>query len=132
MEPIFLKGLASLVKLIIKSIKGKKNRPSQSIDNDQYEVAIEYGAKKFQADSIGHEHDVPLSQWMDIGIFGEAADDEEDRLIYLKKHKVQTGEHIIKIVVDELPVKAGIDPINILIDRNPADNVKTASEREDS
>jgi hypothetical protein len=36
-----------------------------------------------------------------------------------------TAPAVIEIIVGEKPVKAGIDPFNKLIDRNPKDNVKS-------
>ncbi len=39
---------------------------------------------------------------------------------------VTSGPQSVEIVVDEEPVKAGIDPYNKLIDRVPTDNVKDA------
>ena len=68
---------------------------------------------------------------VDIGVYGQ---DEagEDKLIYLQKHKINQETMNFKIEVDELPIKAGIDPINKLIDRNPDDNRKRLTLKEDS
>lgn len=99
------------------------------LDDDRYELSLTYSAKKLKADSVGTTLDVPMSDWVDIGVYGESEEEDKDRLIYLKRHKVETGESTVKIILDELPVKAGIDPINKLIDRNPDDNVKVATEK---
>jgi hypothetical protein len=95
-------------------------------DGDQFVVNIDVTAKKFEADSIGNEVNVPLRDWVDIGIYTEAADGE-DSLIYLQKHKIIDNQMSFEIEVEALPSKAGIDPINKLIDRNPDDNVKSVS-----
>jgi len=100
-------------------------------ENESYLVELSISAKKFEADSMGMSQEVALADWVDIGVYGE---DQEgnDKLLYLKKHKITDKEMTFTIAVDELPTKAGIDPINKLIDRNPDDNVKTASEKEAS
>ena len=94
----------------------------------KYELELSFTAKKMRADSLGITSDIVMRDWIDIGVFGESEDKEKDRLIYFKKHMVKSGESTLKIIVDEKPIKAGIDPINKLIDRNPKDNVKDASE----
>jgi len=66
---------------------------------------------------------IALNDYIDIGVYAEDADGE-DRLIYLKKHLIDSQEKNFEIIVDEKPLKAGIDPIFKLIDRNPEDNVK--------
>ena len=88
---------------------------------DQYQVEIDISAIKYRADSLGNETSIPLNDWIDIGVLGE---DEKgkDKILYLQKHKINAEEMTFKIMVNELPVKAGIDPINKLIDRNPSDN----------
>jgi hypothetical protein len=49
----------------------------------------------------------------------------------LKKHKITGQETKFEILVDSEPVKAGIDPINKLIDRNPKDNIKEVQLKEE-
>jgi len=104
----------------------------RELGNGQFEVELTFDAKKFRADSTGLETEIAMGDWIDIGVFGETEDEDKDRLIYLEKHKIEAGESLLKIIVDEKPIKAGIDPINILIDRNPDDNVKSANELVDS
>lgn len=90
---------------------------------DEYVVNIDVSAIKYRADSLGNESKIPIDDWIDIGVLGK---DEtgKDKLLYLKKHKVNQEEMSFEVRVKELPVKAGIDPINKLIDRNPDDNRK--------
>ena len=102
-----------------------------AMDDGSYEVELELSAKKFRSDSLGVETKVAMSDWIDIGVYGES-DGDRDRLIYLKKHKISSGTNRISINVHEKPIKAGIDPINKLIDRNPEDNIKTATEKVNS
>ncbi len=95
-----------------------------------YEVSLTMDVIKYQADSLGNETAVNLEDWIDVGIFS-TDEDGEDKLIYLKKHKFTKEENSLTIRVKDLPTKAGIDPINKLIDRNPEDNIKELSEKEE-
>ncbi|TDB68226.1 ABC transporter permease/M1 family aminopeptidase [Arundinibacter roseus] len=96
--------------------------------NNQYEVTVKFTSEIFRADSAGNEKPMPLNtQWYDVGIYTKGKDGE-DKLLYLKKHKVTSKENTVKIVVNGKPVKAGVDPINKLVDRHPDDNTKTVTE----
>ena len=63
-------------------------------------------------------------------MFAEGSDGK-DSLIYLQKHKITQEENSFTLTVGAEPVKAGIDPINKLIDRNPKDNMKSVTEKEE-
>ena len=98
---------------------------------EKYQVNLDISAIKYRADSLGNENKIAINDWIDIGVYGQD-DAGEDKLIYLQKHKINQEEMIFKIEVDELPIKAGIDPINKLIDRNPDDNRKRLTLKEES
>jgi hypothetical protein len=71
---------------------------------------------------------MPLNtQWYDVGVYTKGKDGE-DKLLYLKKHRVTQKDNLVKIVVKDKPEKAGVDPINKLIDRHPEDNTKKVTE----
>ena len=84
----------------------------------KYEVSLAVELKKFRATESGDEHQVPAHDWVDIGVT-----DADGNYLYLQKHKIDGESADIKVVVDKLPYKAGIDPLNKLIDRKPDDNV---------
>jgi hypothetical protein len=88
------------------------------LDNGKYQVNLKVEAHKFRADSIGTQTEIPLNDYIYIAVLGE--DDEE---IYMKKHKFYTNQSDLEITVDKKPIKAGIDPYVILIDRNREDNL---------
>ena len=46
------------------------------------------------------------------------------KVLYLEKRHVTGPDVTITTIVDDHPVRAGIDPYNILIDRRPSDNVR--------
>ena len=74
-------------------------------------------AKKLRANGTGAQEEVPMDDWVDIGVYGD-----DDKPLFLEKRKVRSGEWTYTMRVKEKPVKAGIDPINKLIDRDPDDN----------
>jgi len=87
------------------------------LDDGGYKVTLEVATQKFRADSIGNQTEIPIEDFIDIGILGE--NDEE---LYLKKHRFTGGESRVDIIVDKKPMYAGIDPYVILIDRDRDNN----------
>ena len=94
-----------------------------------FEVTLTLNSEKFRADSSGNQVPIKLNEWIDVGVYGKDAKGD-DKLLYLKKHHFIKKDNILKISVKEEPTKAGIDPINILIDRHSSDNVKILSRKE--
>jgi aminopeptidase N len=89
----------------------------------KYEVTIKVTSKKVQADGLGEETDVDLRDQIDVGVIGHTG-----KYLYLEKHLVDSPESEFVVTVRTRPEKAGIDPLNILIDRQPADNIVKATE----
>src|SRR5579872_4505930 len=85
------------------SVHFKKNA------NAKYEVEICSNNRKLRADEFGLEQEIPMEEFIDVGIY-----DLEGRLQYLQKHRVASGQNTFHIEVDQLPSKAGIDPLNKL------------------
>jgi ABC-2 type transport system permease protein len=83
-------------------------------------------SEKFRADSSGNEKPIAINDWIDVGVYGEDKKGKPN-LLYLQKHKVNKKANTFTIIVKEKPKKAGIDPINKLIDRHSDDNTKTAT-----
>ncbi len=98
----------------------------EEISENEYKVNLKLDVIKYRADSLGSEESIPLKDWIDVGVFTEGSDGK-DSLIYLQKHQFTGQENELEITVGTKPTKAGIDPINKLIDRNPKDNVKEVS-----
>jgi len=98
-------------------------------EDGKYVVRIEVAAAKFRADGKGRETSAPLDDWIDIGVFGprDPKGPSEGRLLALEKRRVDGSGTTFEMVVDEEPKKAGIDPFNKLIDRNPDDNIVSVS-----
>lgn len=98
--------------------------------NGAYRVTLKVESQKYRADTLGTETRVPLNDFIDIGIF--AAGKKEGALgkplIYERVHITDTA-NTFEYIVPEQPVKAGIDPYNYLIDRDPDDNVMKVKEQ---
>jgi ABC-2 type transport system permease protein len=101
-------------------------------NNNEFKVHLEIVVRKVYADTSGKEADAALmNDYIDIGIFTNESKDKNGRTIasplYLMKHKLSAGKHVIDVIVKGKPVRAGIDPYNKLIDKNLADNTISIS-----
>jgi hypothetical protein len=91
----------------------------------KYAVTLAFTTHKFRADSLGAEKELPVADYIDVGVFGaEEKGNTLGKPLYLQRHRITGTESTLEIVVPEAPRKAGIDPYNKLIDRVPTDNVK--------
>ena len=87
-----------------------------------YIVDLEIEAKKMELSKDGKEQNVKLNEWIDVGVY--AADKNgKEKLVYIKKHKITAGQTKLSVWVDQKPVKAGIDPLNILMDKDATNNI---------
>ena len=97
-------------------------------DDGRFRVTMSVATKQFEADGAGKETEVPLDVWLDVGVFGKAAEGlgENDLPVPLliEKRHFDTATSTLEFVVDQRPVRVGIDPYNKMIDRNPDDNLK--------
>jgi len=90
-----------------------------------YEVTLTVSAQKARADSLGNETARPLKEWMWVGVYAPKAKGQyEDKLLYYRRHLITGPKQTITVRVDGKPEEAGIDPLNLLIDRHPRDNTK--------
>ncbi len=95
------------------------------LDNGEYEVSFDVIAKKFEADGDGMETEIPFSDWVDIGVLGEENPETLVKdIIHIEKVRLNGEFGRYSFRVAEKPEYVGIDPLNIMIDRNPDDNVK--------
>jgi aminopeptidase N len=88
----------------------------------KYEVTLKVAAKKLRARDQGSLDEVKMDDLVDIGVLGA-----DDKPLYLEKRRVKSGESEFTLVVDEKPLRAGIDPVVKLIDRRPDDNTIAVS-----
>lgn len=97
---------------------------------NEYVVTIKTKSEKFRADSLGKETEVPLADYIDIGIFASPTNKSNlGKPLVLQRLKLVKKENIFTFTVKEKPYQAGIDPYNYLIDRVPDDNLKKVEEQ---
>ncbi len=105
-------------KIVLFKLRAKE-ASGRILANGKYEVTLEISSQKLYADEKGKEAEHDFQQEIDIGIL-----DKDGEFLYLQKHLISNGDKEIKVIVSGVPAEAGIDPLNILIDRNSGDNVK--------
>ncbi len=88
-----------------------------------FEVAVTVSSAKFRADSLGNETPTKLNDLIYIGVYGKGKTDQ-DKLLFYQKYRLTKPKQTFTVRVNEKPTRAGIDPLNILVDRNSGDNVK--------
>ena len=91
---------------------------AKPLGNGKYEVTMQIEAAKFKADELGAEKEVPLHEWMDIGV-----DDKDGKPLLRERRYIDQKNMHFTVTVKGDPVKAGIDPDNKYIDRTPDDNL---------
>jgi aminopeptidase N len=103
----------------------------RELNNGKYEVTLQVESEKFRADSTGLETPIPINDYIEIGVYREAEDDEKfGAPIHTEWKRITQKENTFTIIVDEEPYEAGIDPRYLLVDRVPGDNVKRVEEGE--
>jgi hypothetical protein len=104
---------------------------------NRFRVDVFGSAKKLRADSLGAEVEIPMRDWVDIGLFKNA--DKKDTTVdkngipvYLQKQLISKGAQHLVVVTSERPIRGGIDPLHKLIDRNVSDNTTGVFDRSKS
>ncbi|HXE79362.1 MAG TPA: M1 family aminopeptidase [Vicinamibacterales bacterium] len=99
---------------------------ARRLPDGRYEVRIRGEARKLRADGEGNEQEVVIDDWVDVAVLGG---DEEgrERVLYREKRRLTAPTVDVALVVDGEPRRAGLDPLNILVDRRPGDNVTAVS-----
>ena len=101
---------------------------ADSLPSGEWDVTLEVRARKVVFDSAGVETEVPMDEWVDIGIFATAEEgaDELSAPLHLQKHRIHSGDQTITVRVPRRPDLAGIDPYHVLDweEREDDDNIE--------
>ena len=101
----------------------------KKIDSTNWEVTLNLSASKVTYDSTGKQIDIPMNDWIEIGVNAPWADGKQHGMsLYLKKHLIHSGEQTIIVRVKEKPSRGGIDPNYLLFDLTLGDNTKLLKE----
>ncbi|MEJ7768125.1 MAG: ATP-binding cassette domain-containing protein [Chitinophagaceae bacterium] len=80
-----------------------------------WQVTLEVEAHKIVADSAGVENEMPVIQWVEIGMFAAAEPGEILGMpLYVRKHFIRSGTQTIVVMLPHKPARGGIDPYSLL------------------
>ena len=80
-----------------------------------WKMTLDVQARKVVVDEAGVETEVPMDDWIEVGVFDEGEP-------YLQKHRIRSGKQTIAVTVPQKPARAGIDPRHLLSDLGEIDN----------
>lgn len=90
-----------------------------------WRVTMRVTARKVTVDPSGAETEVPMDEWIPMGVFGPTQQSSEyGETLYLRPHRIRSGAQTITVTVPRKPADAGIDPYVVLIDLERFDNVE--------
>jgi hypothetical protein len=92
----------------------------------RFDVALTIQAKKLYADGKGVEREAPMAEPVDVGLFLQEPGNKAfspSSILALEKRPIHSGKQIVTFVTSRKPVFGGVDPYNMLIDRNGDDNL---------
>lgn len=103
-------------------------------DDGKFELTLDLQVRKLYADGKGAETPAEtLADWVEVGAYVEREDEDGemvDEPIYLELHQFTEEETTVTLVLDERPVRAGVDPRKLLVDRSPRDNTREVEDPE--
>ncbi len=112
-------------KITLYDVKAVKAVATKRADG-QYNLVLTVRARKVYADGQGHETQAPMNELLDVAAFdvepGQAGYDS-NKVVEVRRVPITSGVQTVTLVVNRLPKYAGVDPFNILIDRNSEDNI---------
>ena len=98
---------------------------AEQMEAGAWQVTLNVQARKVVVDEAGVETEVPVDDWVEVGVFAPAGEGEESgEPLYAQKHRVRTGTQTITVTVPRKPGRAGIDPYHLLVDWETDDNVR--------
>ena len=103
-----------------------KHVAMDSVAADSWRVTLDVSARKVVVDTAGVAMDVPMNDLIEVGVFGEKKGGRRGQPLYLRMHRIRSGEQRIVLTVPRRPAEGGIDPRHLLIDTKVDDNLKSA------
>jgi ABC-type transport system involved in multi-copper enzyme maturation permease subunit len=90
-----------------------------------WQVTLNVRVRKVVVDETGIETEMPMNDLVQVGVFGVAEKGEESpKPVYMQLHRIRSGSQTMTVTVPSKPTGAGIDPNNLLADRDPENNIK--------
>lgn len=96
-----------------------------ALDEGKYQVKLTVSATQFSADGKGQETEQDFDKEVEIVLFSHDPNDfsTDNQIIYAQTQRINSGETLIEMTVDQLPAYAGIDPFVRFIDRDTGNNI---------
>ncbi|MGH7619623.1 MAG: ABC transporter permease/M1 family aminopeptidase [Gemmatimonadaceae bacterium] len=128
LDKVTADSLKYVLKDLFEEITFYENKADSAIatkrPDGQWNVHLVLHSKKLKGDSLGNTREVPMADYVDVGVFGERVPGQQlGEPLLVKKVRITAPVTVLDLIVPKEPRKAGIDPYNKLIDRTPEDNV---------
>lgn len=94
----------------------------EEMPSGKWKVSFDVDTEKVSVDEKGVETELPVMDYIEIGIYGNSPEGDLGEVLHLKKHRLKKGKQRLEITVGQKPDLAGIDPNRLLIDRDMKDN----------
>jgi ABC-2 type transport system permease protein len=92
--------------------------------DEKYDVTVNVETHKYKADEKGNETEVPVNDWIEIGALAAPEKDKKyGSVLYRERVHMTTAKSTYNFTTDTIPDKADIDPLLLLVDRIPDDNL---------
>jgi len=107
-----------------------KQAKAVQTESGTWQVTFDVDARKVVVDSAGAEAEVPVNEWVELGVFANAKPGESlGQPLYVQKHRIHSGRQTITVTVPGKPARGGIDPYNLL-DWEEGDNIEPIEVKE--
>jgi len=91
----------------------------------KYDVTVDVETHKFTADAKGAEKEMPVDDWIEVGALAAPENGKRYGKVLVRQLVHMTGKNgTYTFVSNSMPDKAGVDPLLLLVDRVPDDNMK--------
>jgi len=102
-----------------------KTATTRKLPDGRFETTLIVEARKLYAQGRGQETAAPLDEVMDVGLFTLEPGKKgfgPDKVVTFERRRIRSGTQTLTFVTKVAPRVAGVDPYNIVIDRNGDDN----------
>ncbi|MBO9710342.1 MAG: aminopeptidase [Caulobacter sp.] len=112
----------------LKTTSAKTHR----LADGRYQTTLVVEARKLYAQGKGQETPAPMAEPMQVGLFTLEPGKKDfgpDKVIAVERRVIRSGTQTLTFVTKVAPRVAGVDPYNMVIDRNGDDNVARVETR---
>jgi hypothetical protein len=107
-----------------------KHATAEPAEAGTWRVTLDVRARKVVVDTEGVTTEVPMDDLVEVGVFAAAEDGAPGEPLYLRMHRIHSGEQRITVTVPREPARAGIDPRILLLDVKADDNLAKVTRAE--